>query len=211
MAKATSQRTGAPARFRLVVLDAEIPDGDVTSFNQVLQNALRPQTTVVQRLPAPATPSEKTILHEPVAQEAQQDFFEETGEVEEPDAPAVVKPRGQRKSPRGPKVVATLDTTSEVSLASFVKGKEISSQADKFLVAATWLKEHREMASVTMDHIYTCFRSLGWAAGQQDFGQTLRSLKQQQFFESGAAKGEYVINHLGVNRVLQSDNGNVAA
>lgn len=96
---------------------------------------------------------------------------------------------------------------SEVSLKSFADGKDVKSQHKKYLVAAAWLKEHRDVDGVTADHIYTCFRSLGWPTNIVDFGQPLRELKVRKFF-SKSDSGGYEINHLGLDYVRKlSGNG----
>src|SRR3712207_5877986 len=123
MAKHSTVRTGGPARVRLVVLDAEIPDGDVSSLAQALQNALRsPTTAVVQRVTSTNGP--KAIAH----QEAGEDQVTEVDEdIEDPDAdieaaPRPVKQRTPRKPPKAPEVV-NIDMNSDLSFAAFAAGK----------------------------------------------------------------------------------------
>lgn len=205
MARSASPRTGGPARVRLVVLDAEIPDGNTDSFTQVLQNALR-GPTVVQRV-ATASSGAKTIMHEPPAQ-TQGDLFEEADDLVETDeAPALPsKPRAPRKPAPTPNVV-NIDMNAEVSLASFAQGKDAKSQHKKYLISAAWLKEHRNIGAVTSDHIYTCFRSIGWSTNIPDFGQPLRDLKHKKQYFTINANGEYEINHLGLDYVKNLGDG----
>ena len=115
-------------------------------------------------------------------------------------APQPPRPRAPRKPAPTPEVV-NLDMNADVSLVSFAKGKDAKSQHKKFLIAAAWLKEHRNIGAVTPDHIYTCFRSIGWSTNIPDFGQPLRDLKYKKKFFGLNANGEYEINHLGLDYV----------
>lgn len=202
MARGSTGRTGGPARVRLVVFDAEIPDGNTDSFAQVLQNALR-GPTVVQRVPA-LTNGARTIVHEP-AEETTPDLFEETSDFAESEASAPAKPRGQRKPPPTPDIV-DIEMDAEPSLATFAQGKDSKSQHKKYLIAAAWLKEHRGIDGVTAGHIYTCFRSMSWPTNILDFWQPLRDLKSKKYFVKNE-KGEYEINHIGLASVKKLGNG----
>lgn len=205
MAKNSTPRMGGPARVRLVVIDAEIPDGDINGFSQVLQNALRTQTTtVVQRVNGNG--AAKTLAHQPTAD------FEDVEDVEDVVNDAQVdvtpaRPRAPRKPPKAPDIV-DIDMESDVSLKTFAGGKDSGSQHKKFMIAAAWLKEHRQTNAVGAGHIYTCFRSMEWAANIPDFWQPLRDLKAKKYFVKNDS-GEYEINHIGLGFVkkLGGNNG----
>jgi hypothetical protein len=201
----TVKTTGGPARVRLVVLDAEIPDGDLGAFNQVLQNALRGSTTTIvqQRINGAAA---KTLTHQPAA--------ELDGEVEEPVDEAVEeaeissqppKQRVPRKPAAMPKVLE-LDIDSEPSLASFAAKANPTSNHKRYLVIAAWFHLHRKVDAITADHIYTCFRHLSWPSGIADFAQPLRELKHKQYFTTPEI-GKYAINQLGLAQVAKLTNG----
>jgi hypothetical protein len=207
MAKASTVKSSGPARVRLIVFDAEVPDGDFNSLAQVLQNALK-APNVIQR-PTIVTGKTKTITHQPTADASQEDEAAEELDTQEVDdvTPTTSKTPRAKRTLRTPKVVA-LDMNSPVSLESFVQGKDVSSQAKKYMVSAAWLKECRQIDAVTEDHIFTCFRFLGWSTGIPDFGQPLRDLKSKQQFFDKSDKG-YEINHLGLDfvRKLGGSNG----
>lgn len=205
MARSSPQRTGGPARIRLVVLDAEIPDGNTDSLNQVLQNALR-SPTLVQRVPAIANGA-KTIVHEAAAESQTPDLFDEVYDVVEAEPAAPARPRAPRKPSPTPEPVP-IDMDTEPSLASFAQGKDSKSQPKKYLIAAAWLKEHRGIDAITAGHIYTCFRTMRWSVGIPDFWQPLRDLKAQKFFTKDD-NGNYLINHLGLDRVKKLGDGAV--
>jgi hypothetical protein len=202
MAKNYTVKTDGPARVRLVVLDAEIPDGDLAAFNQVLQNALRgPGTTILQqRMNGGST---KTLSHRPAAEiEAEVEEMaddlngEETDVVSQP-----AKPRARRSPPRSPNVIK-IDMNVPVSLATFAQGKDAKSQHKKYMISAAWLKECRNIDAVTGDHIFTCFKSMGWSTNIADFTQPLRVLKAKYKFFDKSDKG-YEINHIGLDHVTK--------
>ena len=196
MAKNAGFKNGGPARVRLVVLDAEVADGDLSSLTQAIQNALRPHsTTVVQRNSSLSGP--KTIQHQA---EPDDEVLEVDDVADEAEAtPRVSKPRAARKTPKSPEVV-DIDMNADVSFSSFVAGKKTDSVANRYMIAAAWLHECRGIASVTDGHIYTCFRSIGWPTNIADFGQPLRDLKGRKYF-TNPERGLYAINHLGLDYV----------
>lgn len=208
MAKNTTVRGSGPARVRLVVLDAEIPDGDLSSFNQVLQNALRgPGTTVVQRINGGAP---KTITHQPAAEvEGQaEEVIDEVIEEEETVSSQPAKPRAKR--PPAKANVVPMDMHAPTSLATFAQGKDSKTQINKYMIAAAWLKECRGVDAVTGDHMFTCFKSMGWSTNIPDFTQPLRVFKAKNKFFDKTDKG-YEINHIGLDFVNKLGGSNGAA
>ena len=199
MAKSSSAKTSGTSRIRFVMVDAEIAEGDIGPITQAIQNALRgPVPATVQRLPLSAA---KTIPQDGngAHQREPELEIEQDHEVVDTAAEEPRQPRVRRSVSRTPKVVP-IDMNEGVSLASFAEGKDAKSQYKKFLIAAAWLKEHRDIDAVTDGHIYTCFKSIGWSTNIPDFSQPLRDLKaKQQYFEK-SDKG-YEINHLGLDYV----------
>ena len=72
------------------------------------------------------------------------------------------------------------------------------------------MKEHRNIDSISDDHIYTCFRSIGWPTNIPDFVQPLRDLKFKKYFTS-PEKGFYAINHIGLDYVKKLGGGDGAS
>lgn len=193
MGKQFKASAGGTSRVRFVLFDAEVPDGEMGALMQTIQNALRQPTPVptLQRIAAIPKGTADMPATEPVAEVAEEVEFAETGA-----APAPRQPRQRRAVARTPKVIP-LDMDTEPSLATFARGKNVGSQAKKYMVCAAWLKEHRGIDAVTDDHIYTCFKSMDWSTNIPDFGQPLRDLKaKSQYFEK-SDKG-YEINHIGL-------------
>jgi hypothetical protein len=103
------------------MIDAEIPEGDLTQITLAIQNALKPNSTIItQRLaaqPPVRNSSSNTAEVEPDLQEEAIDMEVETpAEVETNAIPR--EPRNRK--PTVPKVLE-LDLTSEISLESFTK------------------------------------------------------------------------------------------
>lgn len=210
--KSTAKLGGRAARVRLVVLDAEIPDGDIGSFKEVLQNALRgPMTTIVQQRINGASAGTKTLAHQPAPEddvEVEETVDNIVDEEEDASSQPARQPRAKRSSPKTPKVIP-IEMNASVSFADFVQGKDAKSQHKKYMIAAAWLKEHRETDAVTDSHIYTCFRSIGWPTNITDFGQPLRDLKARLQYFDKSEKG-YEINHLGLDYVRALGGTNAA-
>jgi len=184
---------GGTSNIRLIVLEANLSEGDLGPITQAIQNALRPPAPV-QRLaaPKPVAINGTTVEPEPEAEVQDADFEE----VEE-SAPAP-RPKTTRKV-KSAKVV-DIDMNKSVSLAEFTKGKDPGSNHKRYMTIATWLKEHRGMDAITSDHVYTCYKSIGWPSNIKDFAQPLRELKSANLFDQ-PEKGQYAINHVGVDKV----------
>jgi hypothetical protein len=205
MAKNSTVKTGSPSRIRLVMFEAELAEGEVGQVLQTIQSALRPAaTSTIQRIAPPLSPT-KPIAPEP--QQAREDDvrIEEVEQEAEIPETAPARARGPRKPAPTLKVI-TIDTHSEVSLASFAEKANPKSHSHRYLVIAAWFNKHRGINAITVDHIYTCYRVLEWPTDVPDFAQPLRSLKHKQLFVSPET-GKYEINHLGLSSVEKLVNG----
>jgi hypothetical protein len=198
MAKNSTVKVAATSRIRFVMVDAEIADGDIGPITQAIQNALRgpAQATTVKRIAAPVPANSNGVeVQELEPADEENDEIEVIGDAAQPARQA----RAKRSTPKTPKIV-TIDMNAPISLATFAQGKDAKSQHKKYMIAAAWLKEHRETDAVTGDHIYTCFRSMGWSTSIPDFGQPLRDLKTKLQYFDKSDKG-YEINHIGLDFV----------
>jgi hypothetical protein len=192
------------SRIRFIMLDAELPDGDLSQITAAIQNALKPTTVIQQRLPATGgtTPLLDHERNGEVVDHEVLEVDEDSGEV----AAAPAKPRTPRvRKPTTPDVLE-LDLTSGVSLQSFANEHSPSSEPEKNLVIAAWFKEHRDTPAITAAHVYTAYRALAWSVGFEDFSWPLRTLKRDKFMSS-PNRGEYAINHLGIAKVLKLSKG----
>lgn len=198
MAKNSTTKTGGTSRIRFVMVDAEIADGDIGQITQAIQNALRgpSPSVVIKHIAAPAAMNNGATE----SQEFEEGEVQETNGVDVVDA--TLQPAKQRviRKPAPTPNIIDIEMNNEVSLATFAQNKDSKSQHKKYLIAATWLKEHRNIDAISSDHIYTCFRSIGWPTNILDFAQPLRELKSKKYFTS-PEKGLYAINHIGLDYV----------
>jgi hypothetical protein len=202
MTKAPVNR-GGTARIRFVMLDAEIPEGDLSQVAQAIQNAIKPTTIVQQRL-VTAPPqgtitgnshADNAVEEPPAIESATEDAdVEETGA--EPKRP-IREPR-TRKNPT-PKVLA-LDLNSALSWENYATAKNPKNDTEKYLTVAAWFKEHHGEDAITANHVYACFRAMKWSYAISDFAGPLRHLKRQQLMTS-PERGKYAINHIGLAHV----------
>ncbi len=199
MAKQPTSK-GGTARIRFIMLDAEIPEGDLSQITLAIQNALKPTATIIQQR-LPATPA--NVILPTVAQEAELDIDGEAGELQDQAQPEIVSSQPFKKPrPRKPSSMKVLeiDLTSEPSFREFASNYFPKSDAQRNPIILAWFKEHRPDEVVTANHVYTCYRTVKWPAEIEDFPSVLRSLKKQQLVK-GVGKGQYEINHLGIARV----------
>ena len=191
---------GGTSRIRFIMLDAEIPEGDLSQITSAIQNALKPTTTIVQQRLQPASPSAALPNGSPDTEmEIDPDVIEPEAEVQS-EAPQ--QRQGREHRPRKPvsMKVLNLDLTGDPSFESFANNHAPKNDTERNLVALAWFKEHRPQEVVTANHVYTCYRLMKWSAGMDDFASILRSLKQQQVVNS-VGRGQYEINHIGIDRV----------
>ena len=124
-------------------------------------------------------------------------------------AKAVKSKAGRTGAPRQP-VPLDLDLSSgDMSLKTFLEGKNLDTDIKRYLAIAYWFKHHRNTTAITMDHAYTAYRfvDLGWNV-PKDASGPFRAMKQKRYgwMGAGAEKGSYAINHIGENEVLKMGN-----
>ncbi|MEA3213323.1 MAG: hypothetical protein QOE70_6380 [Chthoniobacter sp.] len=152
-----------------------------------------------------ALPSSQVIP----AQVSEPDLFDENeGEAEEEqeaNGSSSAKPKKNRAYPT-PEVLELDLTTGPLSLEDYAKSKSPSEDNKKYLVVAAWLKEQRATPQIGINHIWTCFRLLGWGV-QKDMGQPFRSMKKIGWFKAGAERGTFEITHIGLDVVRKLNTG----
>lgn len=197
MAKRAQKGTGT-SRVRFIMLEAEIPEGDLTEVTEAIQNALRPAVGSISRVSkSPAQLAGKTDADQNA------EIVNSTLEVEEEFTEEVSTKSGSTKQRRPVKrKVVEMDLDSEVSLSDYVDQYPPQNEQDRYLVSVAYICEHRQdIEGVTADHVYTCFRKLEWPTGSKDFAQPLRNLKVSQLLDPGPTRGTYQVNHIGLDRV----------
>jgi hypothetical protein len=181
------------------MFDAEVAEGEIGQITQAIQNALRgPVQVPSRRLPPPAALKAPDANGLPEEAEAE---FEQEDDVLDVDVtpPTAARPRAPRKPAPKPSVI-DFDITSDPPLSSLADPK---SNHKRYLKLAAWLHDHRSIEVVTADHIYTCYRHLGWPTDILDFAQPLRELKHKQYFTT-PERGKYAINQLGLAKAAEA-------
>ena len=110
----------------------------------------------------------------------------------------------RRPAPKAPRFLNELDLTkATVQLADFVREKNPEGDMDKYAVIAVWFKQHLNTEEVSIDHIFTAYKALGWQAQlPTDLSQTFRNLKSNKnWLDSGSTRGAYKINWNGEGSV----------
>jgi hypothetical protein len=128
------------------------------------------------------------------------DLFDHAEEPDVVDVTPAPKKKAQRRVAPKPNVIP-IDTDSEPPLSSLVDPK---SNHKRYLMIAAWLHDHRDTSVVTQDHIYSCYRLLGWPTDILDFAQPLRELKHKQYFAT-PERGKYAINQLGLQKAKEAE------
>jgi hypothetical protein len=136
----------------------------------------------------------------PVTEDGEE--LEEGAEAQE-EAPVVPTraPRGSgrpRKS-KAPEYIPDLIADRE-AFKTFAKEKAATSRNRQYLVAALWLKENANSATVNADKIWTCFKTAGWSIGFNDWRAPFDNLVRNEQMRK-VTPGEFAINPLGEDAV----------
>lgn len=187
MARGSSQKgPGGTSRFRFVLFEGDLQEGELAQVTQAIQSAFRqPQT------PAPRaivrSPSEALISPDDVSDAAE--FVDSPEDVFAVAAsPPKAKTPRKARSGKVPNLVNDIDVKTDPSLKDFVAQYDARTGFEKYLVVALWLRDARSVNSFTVDHVYTCFRMLNWSTNSSDFSKPLRNLADNGLL-SGDSKG----------------------
>ena len=199
MAKMTP-KNGGNSKIRLIMLEADLADGDLTQITQAITQAVRQGQPVVRQpvaitarsTAAPAAAAQNGDVDDETADQTAKDEPEEQEE-----ATAASRPRASRKFP-APKVIADLDLNAgAMSFEKFAMAKgNPSKHLKRYLLSAYWLKENLGIECVNMNHIFTCYKKMGRSTNIRDFSQPLRDLARNN--TNGEVKdGSFTINLIG--------------
>jgi hypothetical protein len=220
MAKKDEQKANGTGRVKFRYADQERyfdldvdgikHEGGVVDGLKSIANALAGRTiaSAAGRILPAKPPVTGAVVTPPPPEEVQN----EQGALEEEAAAAVTADTdgngGQKTRKKfvrkAPTFLSNLDlSTAQVPLQEFVRTKSTTDLSDKYLVVATWFKEHLKVEEINNDHIFTAFRTLDWPV-PDDPGNLFRSLKhKKQYFDKGEGVGGYKITFLGTNYVAK--------
>lgn len=196
--------TNGNGKSKMTVMMFQLEGGDETlrdgirSISQAMSTVLNSSRTLATKqaasLPAPET-SEAEVL-EP-------ELNLGSPAIDETPEPASRRPSPSVSKPRSPKILSLDLKAAKVPLKEFCESKSVGeNDSRRYLVISYWLKEQLSIPTVTMDHIHTCYRTLGWLT-PADASSPLRNMKQSGWFDKGTEKGSYAINHVGENAVME--------
>ena len=186
--------------IRFVMFEMEGGSEQLAQGMQAIVSALRQPTTVVRNV-TPVPSALNGTASAPQLEEVDQT------EEEEIIAPATStkKTTKSKRTYYSPKVLDDLDLNSgDVPFETHCRQKNPQSTNKKYLVIADWLKENRAISAITQDHIYTCYRKMGWT-GIKDYGQPFRDAAKSGY--GSVSNGAFSINHIGKDVVVKMANG----
>jgi len=203
-----TRSSGSRIKFRFVDIEMENVDESFTEGLKSLANALsrgHVVTAPARQIAGTTHIASATGLapegERVVSLEEQVDEIVESQAIG-PEAASNGKPK-KKRTPKAPRFLSDIDlTTASVTLEDFMKEKSPSDLMGKYTVIAFWFKEYFNLEEVTVDHIFTAFKHLGWQSQMPDDpGQIFRNAKHlKNWFDKGA-KGAYKINWSGQNAV----------
>lgn len=190
-----SSGSGERSKVRIFFVEADLGPGDMQDLTHALTTAMRPYGTSPRTMfgkvpppPAPAADGEQQV---------------EPGEadlvVDEPSPTSVTRQAHRARSYRKPVPVDMDMKAGGLAFVEYAKQKAPTAHRAKYLVAAAWLHEYASEASISADHVFTCYKAAGWTFDVQDPSAPLRQLKMDGF--GTLKRGIFSINHLGIAEV----------
>lgn len=191
-----------PAKSKMTFIMFQLDGGDET-----LQQSFR---TIGQAL-GNAFGHAKQLPNKPSPSGAQGDLEIESEVLEEPEASPgngqeetsfANKPR-TRPAPKSPTLLDLNLNDGTPPLKEFLATKRPGDQDSKrYLAIAHWFKHHFKTPEVTVNHIFTGYRHMGWQT-PKDPALPLRDLKNKnQWLTKGTTPGSFTTNHIGDDQVF---------
>jgi hypothetical protein len=186
---------GKPNRVRVVMLDAELSDGAVTDFTNVLLNAFKPvQVRTADRRALPPNGAGNGVHQEELPLD---ETATEPEEIDEAPVRTTGTPKVRQRYPQ-PDLVDDLDMQGEgVSFKDFVNQHNPNNHARRYLVATAWLNDHGKQQTVNTNKMYTAYKHADWPmANIKDWDLAFRNLVTKDWVRR-VDQGEYSITTIG--------------
>lgn len=170
------------------------------TISQALGNAFQHTKTLGGKIiPAGALPEQDA---EAAIVEEEQHEITSNGQEQAPSRSRT------RSAPKSPTLLDLNLNDATPTLKEFIAQKNPGEQDSKrYLAIAHWFKHHFKTAEVTVNHIFTGYRHMGWQT-PKDPSLPLRDLKNKnQWMTKGAAPGSFAINHIGDDQVFAMGSG----
>lgn len=209
MKRSTEINSSTKSKMTVMLLQIEGTDDTVQEGFKALETALNkisPQ--IIMATSSPILPKAQQALSGSLAQTLNMDpegaeviasIQDESNTVDE-DLEVQKVPTKRYYST--PNVITDLDMTkgNQNFKDYFAQLGKPTAGRQRYLIVALWLKENLGINEISVDHIYTAFKFMGWGV-QKDVGQPLRTLKHEGLFTSGSSKKMFEINHIGIEAV----------
>ena len=134
------------------------------SFN-LLMEALPRIAETVKQLPEALQPQAfQALLEEFRSSQPRRQRTKQAKASGVPPEPSKETRKPKRKQTRGPTVQKDLDLRpkGKTSLTEFAESKEPKNNDDKNVVSVFYLRRIADTETVSIDHVFTCYREMGW-------------------------------------------------
>ena len=98
-----------------------------------------------------------------------------------------------------------LTTGRDVSFEAFANEKGQTADTKRYLMIAGWCHDHAAIPEITADHVWTCYRAMGWTLDAKNPKQPFADIQRQGWGEY--KKGKFEINHIGIGVVAKMKPG----
>jgi hypothetical protein len=200
LAKNEKPVSNKPSKMTVMLFQLEGSDETMQEGFRTINNAIDKLANPVVRVigPSPAkslAPPENGAGSAALAVDAESVDVTDEGDETPTERSKSAKPT----APRQPKVLDLDLKAGTVPLRQYLEEKNPTTDNRKYLLIAAWMKANLSLDEVTIDHIYTAYRHMGWTS-QRDVGAPLRAMKAQNgWFAKGKDRGAYAINHIGID------------
>lgn len=174
---------------------------NIRAITNTLARALAPQPRVIQAPPSLPNGNATNGVDNTKQPEQASLFDDDADAIDGEITPATTKPKTKSPSPRKAPTLNMIEldlNKGDKPLKTFMEEKKPDGDNKRYLAMAYWLRANLGISEVTMHHIYSCYRFMGWNV-PKDAGQTLRNLKKQGWMNKGSESGSFSVNHVGEN------------
>ncbi len=205
MAKHDTKEDKAKVKFRFF-------DFELEGSNATLETAVRTMATTLARRDgsvstAKALKQAVTALPNGHVAEMDDEFVDDN----EPDGATSVEPEGPARSRTAakrvveqPKLLDIDFRSASVSLQDYVASHQVGdAEWKRYLAIAKWFKEHMAVNAVTIDHIFTGYRTMNWKVPTRVRQPLIDATGKKGWFRR-AGKGNYAITHIGEDQITMT-------
>jgi len=202
MAKQILKDDRGRVKFRVIEFELDGSDSALQDAIKGLTTAISDRQKTAYKLTTGNGKAALPVSDEGVDTIETQDIAQQVEEISEVQA---ARPRnagnGKPRAVARPKVIDLDLKSGDQSLKQYLETLNPETDSRRYLEIAYWFKHKRQIESIGMNHIYTAYREMGWNNVPADPLLPFRNGKNQGWFDSGAKRGEYTLNHIGEGRV----------